>query len=62
MGTFSRMNPNPFEGRSAADLDLEVEKWGRIARDSAGRGDDTSADYARDARAAALAKVREQRP
>ena len=59
MGIFSRMNPEPFRDlNTAEELDAEAEEWGRRARNSAAEGHPDSAQYARDARAAAQTKAR----
>lgn len=54
MGIFSNVTRGyDFSDRSDAELDQDVEKWGGIARTSAGKGYDASAEYAREARATA---------
>lgn len=64
MSLFRKMNPEPdpfAHLTTPEELEQEADKWGRHARRSASDGHNDSAQYARDARAAAKAKARELR-
>lgn len=59
IGIHKRLVPEDTNaGRSVEELEADAEKWGRLARESALDGTPASAQFAREARAAALTELR----
>ncbi|MFG2738452.1 hypothetical protein ACGFX7_26970 [Streptomyces harbinensis] len=54
-------DPEPFADRTDAQLDAEIDKWGRFARQHATDETPSSAQFAREAREAAQAEKRRRR-